>query len=93
MLNKVFIVAEGPLAFGTAVELFCSVHGQVSNQVGGPAETLDTFVTFVGPVTRVNPLVFTKVTVPVKGLLFAFLLLGGGFDHCLLYSVMNLLPE
>lgn len=67
VLNKVFIAAEGLLAFGTAVELFCSVHGQVSNQVRGPAETPDTFVTFVGPVTRVNPLVFTKVTVPVKG--------------------------
>lgn len=66
VLNKVFIAAEGLLAFGTAVELFCSMNGQVSNQVGRPAETLDTFVTFVGPVTRVNPLVFIKVTVPEK---------------------------
>ena len=40
VLNKVFIVAEGLLAFGTAVELFCSVHGQVSNQVGGPGKKI-----------------------------------------------------
>lgn len=40
VLNKVFIAAEGLLAFGTAVELFCSVHGRVSNQVRRAAETL-----------------------------------------------------
>ena len=30
VLNKVFVVAEGLLAFSTAVGLFCGVNGQVS---------------------------------------------------------------
>lgn len=34
--------------------------------MGGPGETLDALVALVGPVARVNPLVFIKVSVPVK---------------------------
>lgn len=48
-------MAEGRFTFGTAVGLFCGMNGLVSNQVGGPAETLDAFLTFVGLVARVNP--------------------------------------
>lgn len=60
-------MAEGRFTFGTAVGLFCGMNGLVSNQVGGPAETLDAFLTFVGLVARVNPQVFIKVSVPVEG--------------------------
>lgn len=67
VLNKVFITAEGRLAFSTGVGLFSGVDRQVSNQVGGPAETPDTLVTPVGPVARVTPPVFTKVSIAVKG--------------------------
>lgn len=67
VLNKAFVMPEGRLTFGTAVGLFCGMNGLVSNQVGGSAETLDAFVTFVGPVARVNPQVFVKVSVPVEG--------------------------
>lgn len=60
-------MAEGCLTFSTAIGLFCGMNGLVSNQVGGSAETLDAFLTFVGPVACVNPHVFVKVSVPVEG--------------------------
>ena len=44
VLDEVFIVAESFLAFGTAVGLFYGMDRLVSNQVGGPAKTLDAFV-------------------------------------------------